>query len=118
MPDFYGGNGKRYRWGGPGDGIPQGGYEPGTYLVTPKKQQVVSMGAVYAINEKTSLSTEVAMSNYDVNALSDKDKGDNKGFAGKINVDHLIAFRTNGGKVLQLKTAGGYEVTEKTFQPV
>lgn len=118
VPDFNGANGKVYRWIAPVNGLPQGDYEPATYLVTPKKQQAVSMGAVYAINEKTNLSTEVAMSNYDVNAFSDKDKGDDKGFAGKINIDHLINLHTGNGKLLQLKTIGGYEVTDKNFRPV
>ncbi len=118
VPDFNGANGKVYRWAAPVNGIPQGNYEPATYLVTPKKQQVVTMGAVYAISEKTNLSTEVAMSKYDVNAFSRKDKGDNKGFAGKFNLNHLINFQTNKGKLLQLKTVGGYEVTDKNFHPV
>lgn len=118
VPDFNGANGKVYRWVAPVNGALQGNYEPATYLVTPKKQQVVTMGAVYAIDDKTNLSTEVAMSNYDVNAFSDKDKGNNKGFAGKINADRLINFHTNNGKLLQLKTVGGYEVTDNNFHPV
>ncbi|WP_018612221.1 hypothetical protein [Segetibacter koreensis] len=118
VPDFNGANGKVFRWVAPVNGLPQGNFEPATYLVTPKKQQVVTIGAVYAINEKTNLSTEVAMSNYDVNAFSAKDKGDNKGFAGKMNIDHLIHLYTHTGKVLLLKTVGGYEVTDQNFHPV
>ncbi len=118
VPDFNGANGKVYRWVAPVNGIPQGYYEPATYLVTPKKQQVVTMGAVYVLNEKTNISTEVAMSNYDLNAFSQKDKGDNKGFAGKINMSHLINFQNAAGKRLQLKAIGGYEATDKNFRPV
>lgn len=118
VPDFNGANGKVYRWVAPLNGVPQGNYEPATYLVTPKKQQLVSVGAVYAINDKTTLSTEVAMSNYDVNALSGKDKGDDKGFAAKFNLNHIVSYRTKNGKALQLKAAGGYEVTDKSFHPV
>ncbi len=118
VPDFNGANGKVYRWVAPVSGVAQGNFEPATYLVTPKKQQVVTMGAVYNINEKTTLSAEVAMSNYDVNGFSRKDKGDNKGFAGKFNLNHLINFRTDKDKLLQLKTVGGYEATDKNFHPV
>ena len=117
-PDFNGANGKVYRWIAPVNGIFQGNYEPATYLVTPKKQQLVTAGAVYVIDEKTNLSAEMAMSNYDVNAFSRKDKGDNKGFAGKINVSHLINFKNNSDKRLQLKAIGGYELTDKDFHPL
>lgn len=118
VPDFNGANGKVYRWLAPVNGVLQGNYEPATYLVTPKKQQVVSMGAVYAIDEKTNLSAEVAVSNYDVNGFSRNDKGDNKGFAGKINLSHFINFTKNSGKRLVLKTIAGYEATGKSFRPV
>ena len=118
VPDFNGANGKVYRWVSPVNGLLQGNYEPATYLVTPKKQQLLTVGAVYAIDTKTSLSTEVATSNYDVNALSGKDKGDNKGLAGKINLNHLINFHSKNGKQLQLKAIGSYEVTNKDFRPV
>ncbi len=118
VPDFNGANGKVYRWVAPVNGVLQGNYEPATYLVTPKKQQLLTAGAVYAINESTNLSAEAAISNYDVNVFSRKDKGDNQGFAGKINMTHLINFKNNNGKRKQLKTVGGYEVTEKNFHPI
>lgn len=118
VPDFNGANGKVYRWIAPVNGLLQGNYEPATYLVTPKKQQVATMGAAYAIDEKTNLSAEVAMSDYDINAFSQKNKGDNKGFAGKININHFSNFHTDKGKLLQLKTVAGYEVTDKNFHPV
>lgn len=118
VPDFNGANGKVYRWVAPVNGVPQGNYEPATFLVSPKKQQIVTTSAVYAIDEKTNLAAEVAMSNYEVNAFSQKDKGNNKGFAGKINVSHSIHLRHNNGKRLQLKAVGGYEVTDKNFRTV
>ena len=118
VPDFNGANGKVYRWVAPLNGLPQGNYEPATFLVSPKKQQIVTMGAVYAIDEKTNLTTEVAMSDYDVNVFSKKNNGDNKGFAGKINVSRLINFRNNSGKRFELKAIAGYEATDKNFQPV
>lgn len=118
VPDFNGANGKVYRWVAPVNGALQGNYEPATFLVTPKKQQLVTMGAVYAIDDKTNLSTEVAMSNYDINSFSRKNKGDNKGFAGKISMSHLINLLNNNGKKLTLKAVGGYEATDKNFRTV
>lgn len=118
VPDFNGANGKVYRWVAPVNGALQGNYEPATFLVTPKKQQLVTMGATYAIDDKTNLSTEVAMSNYDINSFSRKNKGDNKGFAGKISMSHLINLLNNNGKKLTLKAVGGYEATDKNFRTV
>lgn len=83
VPDLNGANGKVYRWVAPVNGVKQGTYEPAVFLVTPKKQQVVSVGVDYAVTENTSVTSEVAMSNYDVNTFSSKDETDNKGFAGK-----------------------------------
>lgn len=118
VPDFNGANGKVYRWVAPVNGVMQGEYEAASFLVTPKKQQLFTVGAVYDIDEKTSLSTEIAASNYDVNGFSAKDKADNKGFAGKMNISRLMSFRKKNGQLLQLKANGGYEVTDKNFHPL
>ncbi len=115
IPDFNGANGKVYRWVAPQNGIPQGNFEPATFLVTPKKQQLVTLGAVYDISEKTSVATEIAMSNYDINTLSSKNKGDNKGFAGRVLLGHILPIQN---KKKQLKINGGYEVVEETFKPL
>jgi hypothetical protein len=84
VPDFNGANGKVYRWVMPENGLLMGNFEPATYLITPKKQQVFTVGAVYDIDSKTTMAMEGAMSNYDINAFSLKDKANNKGFAGKV----------------------------------
>src|SRR5207248_2328461 len=70
IADFNGANGKVYKWIAPVNGVPQGFFEPATLLVTPKKQQVITVGASYAVDAKTNVATEVAMSNYDINTLS------------------------------------------------
>src|SRR5688572_10327369 len=80
VPDLNGANGKVYRWIAPVNGIKQGNYEPAVFLVTPKKQQVVSVGVDYAITKSTVLTTEGAMSNYDVNTFSGRDKKNDKGY--------------------------------------
>ncbi|MCW3106105.1 MAG: hypothetical protein JWQ09_611, partial [Segetibacter sp.] len=118
VPDFNGANGKVYRWVQPVNGVLQGNFEPATYLVTPKKQQLITVGAVYEIDAKTTITSEVAMSNYDVNAFSVKNKQDDKGFAGKMSIGRLINLRNKNGKRFQLKANGGYELTDKNFHPV
>lgn len=117
VPDFNGANGKVYKWIEPVNGILQGNFEPATYLVTPKRQQLVTVGAVYDVDAKTTITSEFALSNYDVNALSTKDKHDDKGFAGKMTISRLMNFR-NKGSALQLRANGGYEFADKNFRPV
>jgi hypothetical protein len=118
VPEFNGANGKVYKWVRPDNGVPQGNFEPATFLVAPKKQQLVTVGAVYDIDQRTTVTSELALSNYDVNTFSVKNKQDDKGFAGKITINRLMNFRKANGKMLQAKAAGGYEVVDKNFHPV
>lgn len=114
IPDFNGANGKVFRWVEPVNGQPQGQYEPAVFLVAPRKQQLVTLGVDYAISKQSLLATEVAMSNYDVNTFSEKDKANDKGFAAKFvfrNVKPLSRSR-------QLITDAGYEFVEAKFRPL
>jgi hypothetical protein len=70
VPDFNGANGKVYKWVQPLNGVLQGDFEPATFLVTPKVQQLVTVAAIYELSQKTTFASEVAISNYDINALS------------------------------------------------
>ncbi|HKP31691.1 MAG TPA: hypothetical protein VJT83_03155, partial [Chitinophagaceae bacterium] len=78
VPDFNGANGKVYKWVQPVNGQKQGRFEPAVYLVTPKKQQIISLGMDYSFSKKSIVTTELAMSKYDVNTFSTKDKGNDK----------------------------------------
>lgn len=114
MPEFNGANGKVYKWVEPVNGQPQGQFEPAVFLVTPKKQQIVNLGLDYNMSKQSFLSTEVAMSNYDVNTFSDKDKGNDKGFAAKLLFRNTHAL----AKSRQLITDVGYEFVESKFRPL
>jgi hypothetical protein len=114
LPDFNGANGKVYKWIAPINGVSQGQYEPATFLVTPKKQQVVTVGAEYSINSKMILKTDAALSNYDVNTFSSKDKTDNKGYAAKF-----ALYRNDRlNKKRQLNSMIGYEWVERQVQAI
>lgn len=114
LPEFNGANGKVYKWVEPVNGVPQGQFEPAVFLVTPKKQQIVNLGLDYTMSKQSFLATEVAMSNYDINTFSGKDKGNDKGFAAKV----LFRNAHPLAKSRQLITDAGYEFVEAKFRPL
>jgi hypothetical protein len=117
IPLFNAANGNVYQWVQPLNGIRQGNFEAASFLVTPKKQQVVNTGFTWQIDNKTLLRAAFAFSDYDVNTFSTKDKHDNKGYASKINLTRTTTFKTKR-KTLQLNTTADYEWVNKNFQPV
>ena len=116
IPDFNGANGKVFRWVQPINGQRQGRYEPAVFLVTPKKLQVVALGVDYSVNKNTEVNTEVAMSNYNVNTFSSKDKADDKGYAAKASVKNTIPLRSKNE--LALTSNAGFEYVESRFKPL
>ena len=116
-PDLNGANGKVYRWVAPVNGNKQGRYEPAVFLVTPKKQQVFSLGADYQIAKQTMISTEFGMSQYDVNTFSNKDKSNDQGYAGKVGIRNSrnIGSTARGKKLV---TDLGYEFVQAEFKPL
>ena len=109
-------NGKVYRYISPVNGAKQGRYEPVTVLVTPKKQQLISFGADYTIDDKNSIRTEMAVSSYDVNTFSPKDGGDDKGLAAKVQYANTTAL--NKAKGLTLISTLDYEHVQAKFKPL
>jgi hypothetical protein len=112
-------NGKVFKWVAPNAAnVKQGDWEPVILLVTPKKKQLITMGAEYSINANTRIKTEFAVSNYDINLFSSKDKSNDNGVAAKI---QLIQ---DGKKVhlfkkgLELQTNLGYEYVQGRFTPL
>ena len=117
IPDFNGANGKVYRWVEPIGGIKQGRFLPAIFLVTPKKLQVASMGMDYKISKRTTISTEVATSYYDVNLFSKKDNSNNRGFAGKAMLNNTIPLGSSP-KGLKLVNDFGFEYVDSKFKPL
>jgi hypothetical protein len=116
VPDFNGANGKVFSYVPPVAGVKQGQFEPVQVLVTPKKQQILNLGLDYAINKTTSLKTEIATSNNDVNTFSSKGNGDDRGWAAKIQLNNEKMIRRSNK--LQLSSGLDYEYVQKKFKPL
>ena len=112
-------NGKVFYWVQPnGFGHLQGEWEPVTLLVTPKKLQVFTVGADYLFRPSTRLRSEIALSNYDINLFSDRDKNDDKAFAAKFALQDDSQKVKMGSKVYCLQSAVGYEFVQRKFRPL
>ena len=109
-----GANGKAYVWISPVAGMPQGKYEPVQYLVTPKKQQLISTSIVYTAKPNSVYSAEVATSVVDVNTFSNKDKKNDQGFASKVGWAYYTQLTTK----LKLKTDLATELNNKNFRTI
>ena len=111
-------NGRVFQWVPPLNGVKQGDWAPVILLITPKKHTLVTGGAQYFINSKSSVNAEVAMSNYDVNTFSDKDKSEDKGVATKISYALKQSVFKNIKPGLELETNLGYEFVQDRFKPL
>ncbi|MFT3912466.1 MAG: hypothetical protein QM737_23765 [Ferruginibacter sp.] len=112
-------NGKVFTWSQPGlNNEKTGDWEPVTLYVTPKKLQVFSLGIDYVFTPGTKLTTEVALSNNDINLFSNKDEKDDKGFAGKFTLQNddkkLFLF----SKKYLLQSIAGFEFVQKNYTPI
>lgn len=119
VPLLNGTNGRVFQWVEPNAANQkQGEWEPVILLVTPKRRQMFTLGAEYVVGKSSKLKAEVAMSNYDVNLFSTKDKGNDKGFGIKLQ------WAGNGKKInlfnkqLSLQTMAGYEFVQQRFTPL
>lgn len=75
-----------YEYVPPENGIPQGEYEPIVRLFAPTKLQMAVINGRYHPSDKTDIRFEIAGSSHDENLFSKKDKGDDEGYAGHIEI--------------------------------
>ncbi|HSY76269.1 MAG TPA: hypothetical protein VK890_05400, partial [Bacteroidia bacterium] len=111
-------NGNVYQWVAPVNGIRQGQWAPVILLITPKKQQLVTVGAEYKLTKKVTVKSELALSNYNVNLFSTIGKGDDIGLAGKFQISKDDQDVRLLKKALKLETNAGYEYVQSEFKPL
>lgn len=110
-------NGKVYRFVPPVACAKQGSYEPIALLISPKKQQMLTLGADVKFSESNSLTTEIAYTNNDINLFSGKDKSDNNGYA--LRAIHNKIFKLDKLKDgWNLISTMNYEYVNKNFKPL
>lgn len=111
-------NGKVFKWVSPDPvtGKKNGRFEPLVLLVTPKKQRLLSVGSVLQLNATTDMVADFAVSTYDVNAFSSKDKSNDDGYAGRMKLKNVLLLKKK--KELMLHTEFSTELATKSFKAV
>ncbi len=117
IPDLNGINGAIYDFVAPVNGVPQGSYDAAEFLVTPKTQTIISLGADYTVDKHTTMTAEVAKSHYDINTLSTIDKGNDDGYAAKFAFKNVKPLGP-AAKGLQLTSTAGFEYVQANFTPL
>ncbi|MBA5628899.1 hypothetical protein [Moheibacter lacus] len=105
-------NGKIFQYVPPLNGIPQGNYEPIRQLVPPKRLQLYTLNSSYKL-KKGLIGVDLAMSNEDLNLFSDKDDGENVGFAGRIYGNQNFEFGN-----WKLQPQGEFSYIQKSFNSI
>ena len=110
-------NGRVYEWVAPISGVKQGSYEPLVKLVSPKQQQMATLGIEYNIGKNTNVFFEGAFSNNNQNLFSNKDKSNNQGIATNTRISNNYPF-SKKGKSFQFKNSINYQMINKNFNKI
>ncbi|GGK67439.1 hypothetical protein ACD591_03255 [Rufibacter glacialis] len=110
-------NGRVFQWVEPVNGVPQGRYEPVRILPTPIQKQMMTLGGIWSLDEKSNVFVEVAGSKNDLNRFSSLDAGDDQGKAVRVGYqvnDRPVKFLGD----YKLRSALTYEFTDPNFVPI
>ncbi len=109
-------NGRVYEWIAPVNGQLSGSFEPIILLVAPQKRQMIAFGTSYQLDEDQKVYSELALSNFDLNTGSSKDRGDNTGAVAKVGYEKQWTLGETAPTTLS--TGVDYEYTNKYFTPI
>ncbi len=106
-------NGRVFQWLAPDPVtcLRRGNFDVIVKLIAPNRQQMVTLGAEYQTGKNSSLLAEVAISNNDLNLLSDVDDADDLGAA--IHAKYLLQKKIKAK--WQLNTELKYEFVQERF---
>ena len=112
-------NGRVFKWVSPAaNGQKQGDWAPIILLVSPKKLQMTTVAATYKVGKYTAIKAELAVSKYDINLFSSKDKSNDNAVATQlqwINDEKPLHFFN---KKLLFQSTVGYEFVQARFKPL
>ena len=111
-------NGRVFAWVAPVDDVPQGDYEPVLMLTAPISQQLATVGIDFAARENTRIQSEVALSHYDQNTFSKKDRQDDFGMAYLLNISDIETFASKSDSLpWKLESRAQLQFLSRNFTP-
>lgn len=114
-------NGRVYEWVRPDSitGAKQGRYLPVQKIITPKQNQLFTLGAEYQIGKNGKVMVEGALSNTDLNRYSSVDSEDDLGYGVKFRYDQRIPLGGGGDSAKwALNTGVDFEHLDSNFRPI
>ena len=118
IQDINAANGRVYKWVEPVNGVHLGSFAPVALLITPKRQQLFTLGTDYKFSKNNSVKTEIAMSNNDINLFSSKDKSNDVGYAAKVIYENTTQLGKDAVKSWRMKSILNYEYVSQDFKPL
>ena len=122
-------NGTVFAWISPDPitGMPRGTHEPLILLATPKKRQMLNVGADYKLGKNGLIQADVAISNKDQNTFSRVGNDENQGLAARLSLQQRIKLREHivsadsqktQKSITNLLIGGHYEFVQDRFETV
>ena len=111
-------NGRIFEWIAPENGVLQGEYEPVLMLTAPVSQQMATVGLDFSARKNTRIQTEFALSHYNRNTFSKKDRNDDIGFSYFLNVSDVETLNSRRDSLPWLLTSQvQMQFVHKNFTP-
>ena len=118
VQDITSANGRVFKWLEPVGGIHLGSYAPVSLLITPKQQQLFTLGSDFRFSKNNKATVELALSNNDINLFSSKDKSNDAGYAAKVIYENNTALGADTLRAWKMKSILNYEYVNENFKPL
>ncbi|HMO32136.1 MAG TPA: hypothetical protein PKE07_03980 [Lacibacter sp.] len=116
VQEVIGANGRTFRWVAPQGARKSGRFAPVVRLIAPRSQQMVTGGVDYRLSNRLLLKSELALSRFDLNTFSEKEKGNDAGLAGRIQLQYQSHPSGAAPRVLRYKVNTSYEQVQENFR--